>query len=125
VLRSLSWASWVLAVLAGSAAGGASHVGKVVRVVSRAGKPAGAPRFCEVSPNDCTGSWDRPVSTDRVIGIDSDGDGEADRAFLAFGCDDAGQPTTNLGMSMCIEAWYAVDAKWQLLRVDRVQSSCP
>ena len=205
MLRSLTTATCALAALAGGAAGGAPHAGKVVRLERRP-KLVGSPRVCMIAPARRSGScigpkpepgdhvlmldshrtlatlrvsavqplaqcpqleaWaiktqiesgdldapvdqdvqslldvdadprrahlvkvdhlpaDQPMSDD-VIGIDIDGDDTADLAFDEFNCDEDRRPSSAATNGTCIAAWYAVDGRWKLLRVDRVHLDCP
>ena len=69
---------------------------------------------------------DRPLNVDQVIAIDADNDGSADLEFLAFACDDQGNPpgalTTATGQ--CLEVWSANGRSFEHLRTDRIPSNC-
>ncbi len=69
---------------------------------------------------------DRPLTVDQVIGIDSDGDGAPDLEFLAFACDDQGQPPTGTGVAtgQCMEVWAITGHSAEHLRTDRISQNC-
>ena len=68
---------------------------------------------------------DRPLTIDQVIGIDTDGDGAPDLEFLAFPCDDQGQPPAPTGVAtgQCMEVWTVTGHSIEHLRTDRI-SNC-
>src|SRR5512140_1766196 len=69
---------------------------------------------------------DRPLTVDQVIGIDADGDGAPDLEFLAFPCDDQGQPPSATGVAtgQCMEVWAITGHSAEHLRTDRISQNC-
>jgi len=69
---------------------------------------------------------DRPLTIDQVIAVDTDGDQNPDFEFLAFPCDDQGNPATGSSAStgQCLEVWVATGHTLEHLRTDRITQSC-
>jgi hypothetical protein len=69
----------------------------------------------------------RPVGPEQISAFDLDGDGRADLEFLAFTCDETGNPVTTLtngSPDQCIELWYANGRTLEHLRTDRIGHNC-
>lgn len=70
---------------------------------------------------------DRPVTPEQISAFDLDGDGRADLEFLAFTCDDNGNPVTvltNGPPDQCVEVWAATGRNYERLRTDRIGHNC-
>jgi hypothetical protein len=69
---------------------------------------------------------DRPLTVDQVIGVDTDGDAAPDLEFLAFPCDDQGQPPSTAGVAtgQCMEVWGINGHSAEHLRTDRISQNC-
>jgi len=70
---------------------------------------------------------DRPGSPEQVTAFDLDGDGKADLEFIAFSCDDTGNPVTgvsNNAPDQCVELWAASGRTYERLRTDRIGHNC-
>jgi hypothetical protein len=66
------------------------------------------------------GPGDRPATAEKVIAIDSNGDGAPDLEFVGVACADAPSSTG----TECIEVWYSAGRRFEWLRTDRVSTSC-
>ncbi len=69
----------------------------------------------------------RPVTPEQISAYDLDGDGRADLEFLAFTCDETGNPVTTLtsgSPDQCIELWYGNGHNFEHLRTDRIGHNC-
>jgi hypothetical protein len=70
---------------------------------------------------------DRPGSPEQVTAFDLDGDGKADLEFVAFSCDDTGNPVSavpNGAPDQCVELWAASGRTYERLRTDRIGHNC-
>jgi len=60
------------------------------------------------------------IAPDKVYAIDTNGDGTPDLEFVEVAC----ASSASTGSSECIEVWYSSGRRFELLRTDRVQTSC-
>jgi hypothetical protein len=70
---------------------------------------------------------DRPVRPEQITAFDLDGDGKADLEFVAFSCDDSGNPVTSLptgSPDQCVELWASTGRNYERLRTDRISQNC-
>jgi hypothetical protein len=70
---------------------------------------------------------DRPVKHEQISAFDLDGDGKADLEFVAFTCDDSGNPVTSLptgSPDQCIELWASTGRNYERVRTDRIGQNC-
>jgi hypothetical protein len=70
---------------------------------------------------------DRPSRPEQVNAFDLDGDDKADLEFVAFSCDDAGNPVTSLptgSPDQCLELWASTGRNYERLRTDRISQNC-
>jgi hypothetical protein len=70
---------------------------------------------------------DRPGTPEQITAFDLDGDGKADLEFLAFTCDETGNPVSgvpNGAPDQCVELWAANGRTYERLRTDRIGHNC-
>ncbi len=66
------------------------------------------------------GPDNRTIASDKIYAIDTNGDGEPDLEFVGAACPDSASATS----AECIEVWYSIGRRFELLRTDRVSTSC-
>jgi hypothetical protein len=70
---------------------------------------------------------DRPSRPEQINAFDLDGDGKADLEFVAFTCDENGNPVTSLptgSPDQCVELWASTGRNYERLRTDRIGQNC-